>query len=57
MFMLVSVHKNFIKLNYLSPARINNYKIDATQELVALGVSNILGSFVSAYTVTGSFTR
>ena len=38
-------------------SRINNYKIVPTQELIALGVANILSSFVSAYPVTGSFSR
>ncbi|KAI8487397.1 hypothetical protein Bbelb_348660 [Branchiostoma belcheri] len=38
-------------------ARKGNYRIDATQELLAIGVTNILGSFVSAYPVTGSFGR
>ncbi|PVD37444.1 hypothetical protein C0Q70_00034 [Pomacea canaliculata] len=38
-------------------ARINNYKIDPTQELIAIGVSNIVSSFVSSYPVTGSFSR
>ncbi|CAH1794151.1 unnamed protein product [Owenia fusiformis] len=38
-------------------ARQNNYRIDANQELIAIGISNILGSFVSAYPVTGSFSR
>ncbi|KAL1392779.1 hypothetical protein pipiens_012240 [Culex pipiens pipiens] len=31
--------------------------IDATQEMIALGICNILGSFVSSMPVTGSFTR
>lgn len=31
--------------------------VDATQEMIALGVSNILGSFFSSIPVTGSFTR
>ncbi|NWI54177.1 S2611 protein, partial [Calyptomena viridis] len=35
----------------------NGYKIDANQELLALGVANILGSFVSSYPITGSFGR
>uniref|UniRef100_A0A672Q7X4 Sodium-independent sulfate anion transporter-like n=1 Tax=Sinocyclocheilus grahami TaxID=75366 RepID=A0A672Q7X4_SINGR len=35
----------------------NNYRIDANQELFAIGLTNILGSFVSAYPVTGSFGR
>lgn len=35
----------------------NNYRIDGNQELLAIGVTNIMGSFVSAYPVTGSFGR
>ncbi|XP_060767185.1 sodium-independent sulfate anion transporter isoform X2 [Neoarius graeffei] len=35
----------------------NNYRINANQELFAIGLNNILGSFVSAYPVTGSFGR
>ncbi|XP_042559798.1 sodium-independent sulfate anion transporter [Clupea harengus] len=35
----------------------NNYRIDPNQELFAIGVTNIMGSFVSAYPVTGSFGR
>nr|XP_023026089.1 sodium-independent sulfate anion transporter-like [Leptinotarsa decemlineata] len=31
--------------------------LDATQELIALGFSNIMGSFVQSMPVTGSFTR
>lgn len=31
--------------------------MDATQEMLALGISNIMGSFVKSMTVTGSFTR
>ena len=38
-------------------SRINKYKIYPTQELIALGAANILSSFVSAYPVTGSFSR
>lgn len=38
-------------------ARVNNYKIDATQELIAIGVANIVSSFVHSYPVTGSFSR
>ncbi|XP_077979767.1 sodium-independent sulfate anion transporter-like [Glandiceps talaboti] len=38
-------------------ARQNNYKIDTNQELIALGSANVLGSFVSSYPVTGSFSR
>lgn len=32
-------------------------KFDATQELIALGLSNIAGSFFSAFPATGSFSR
>ncbi|XP_022521077.2 sodium-independent sulfate anion transporter [Astyanax mexicanus] len=35
----------------------NNYRINANQELFAIGLTNILGSFVSAYPITGSFGR
>lgn len=35
----------------------NDYRIDTNQELLAIGVTNIMGSFVSAYPVTGSFGR
>ncbi|XP_063054679.1 sodium-independent sulfate anion transporter [Engraulis encrasicolus] len=35
----------------------NNYRIDPNQELFAIGITNIMGSFVSAYPVTGSFGR
>ena len=37
--------------------RINNYTIDPSQEMVAIGVSNIFGPFVGAYPATGSFSR
>uniref|UniRef100_A0A3B4AV92 STAS domain-containing protein n=1 Tax=Periophthalmus magnuspinnatus TaxID=409849 RepID=A0A3B4AV92_9GOBI len=35
----------------------NGYRIVANQELLAIGLTNIMGSFVSAYPVTGSFGR
>uniref|UniRef100_A0A8C4ZL47 Solute carrier family 26 member 11 n=1 Tax=Gadus morhua TaxID=8049 RepID=A0A8C4ZL47_GADMO len=35
----------------------NDYRVDANQELLAIGLTNIMGSFVSAYPVTGSFGR
>ena len=38
-------------------ARKNRYTVDASQELVALGIANCLSSFVSSYPVTGSFSR
>ncbi|XP_064395119.1 sodium-independent sulfate anion transporter-like isoform X2 [Halichondria panicea] len=38
-------------------ARKNGYKVDSSQELVALGLSNLASSFVGSYPVTGSFSR
>jgi len=35
----------------------HDYKIDAGGEMVALGVTNLVGSFFSCYPVTGSFSR
>ncbi|KAI9493598.1 sulfate transporter family-domain-containing protein [Zychaea mexicana] len=37
--------------------RRNNYKINADQEIIALGVANIIGCFFGAYPNTGSFSR
>ncbi|KAG8979203.1 hypothetical protein FRB94_007116 [Tulasnella sp. JGI-2019a] len=37
--------------------RVNGYKIDPNQELVAIGVTNTIGSFFNAYPATGSFSR
>lgn len=37
--------------------RKNNYKVDADQELVAIGVANLGSSFFLSYPVTGSFSR
>ncbi|GAB1598048.1 sodium-independent sulfate anion transporter-like [Argonauta hians] len=38
-------------------ARKNHYKLDPTQEFIALGVANIFSSFFSSYPVAGSFSR
>ncbi|XP_073444189.1 sodium-independent sulfate anion transporter isoform X2 [Dendrobates tinctorius] len=35
----------------------NSYRINTNQELLAIGMTNFLGSFLSAYPVTGSFGR
>ena len=32
-------------------------KLDSTQEMIAIGMSNLMGSFVSAFPVSGSFSR
>ncbi|KAI0049988.1 sulfate permease [Auriscalpium vulgare] len=37
--------------------RINGYKIDPNQELIAIGVTNTVGSVFNAYPATGSFSR
>ncbi|RIB04058.1 sulfate transporter family-domain-containing protein [Gigaspora rosea] len=37
--------------------RINDYKIVASQELIAVGATNAIGSFFGAYPATGSFSR
>ncbi|KAK1330753.1 hypothetical protein QTO34_008691 [Cnephaeus nilssonii] len=35
----------------------NHYRIDANQELLSIGLTNVLGSFFSSFPVTGSFGR
>ncbi|TQS32029.1 hypothetical protein Golomagni_07672, partial [Golovinomyces magnicellulatus] len=37
--------------------KVNNYIIDPSQEMVAIGITNILGPFLGAYPSTGSFSR
>lgn len=37
--------------------RINNYTIDPSQEFIAIGITNLLGPFIGAYSATGSFSR
>ena len=37
--------------------RVNNYTIDPSQEMIAIGVTNLLGPFLGAYPATGSFSR
>lgn len=38
-------------------AATNGYEIDATQEMLALGIANVVGAAFSCYPVTGSFSR
>ena len=38
-------------------ARSHRYRVDANQELIALGSANLLGSFTGSYPVTGGFSR
>jgi sodium-independent sulfate anion transporter 11 len=37
--------------------RVNNYTINPSQELVAIGFTNLLGPFLGGYPATGSFSR
>lgn len=37
--------------------RINDYKVIPDQEVIAIGVNNLIGTFFSAYPATGSFSR
>ncbi|KAF1997606.1 sulfate permease 2 [Amniculicola lignicola CBS 123094] len=45
----ISISKSF--------GRVNNYTINPSQELVAIGITNVLGPFLGAYPATGSFSR
>ncbi|KAI9103691.1 sulfate transporter family-domain-containing protein [Phlyctochytrium arcticum] len=40
-----------------SYGRLNGYRPDANQELIALGVTNFAGSFFGGFPATGSFSR
>lgn len=37
--------------------RVNDYKINPNQELIAIGFTNLVGTFFNAYPATGSFSR
>jgi len=45
----ISISKSF--------GRVNDYKIVPDQELIAIGVTNLIGTFFGAYPATGSFSR
>lgn len=45
----ISISKSF--------GRVNNYTIDPSQEMIAIGATNLLGPFLGAYPATGSFSR
>lgn len=45
----ISIAKSF--------GRVHDYKIDPNQEFIAIGVTNLVGTFFSAYPATGSFSR
>ncbi|ANB14441.1 Sul1p [Sugiyamaella lignohabitans] len=37
--------------------RVNDYRINPNQELIAIGTTNMIGTFFNAYPATGSFSR
>jgi sodium-independent sulfate anion transporter 11 len=37
--------------------RLNGYRVDSNQEIIALGIGNMFGPFFGGYSVTGSFSR
>lgn len=45
----ISIAKSF--------GRLNDYKIIPDQEVIAIGVTNLIGTFFNAYPATGSFSR
>ncbi|CDR47703.1 CYFA0S36e00606g1_1 [Cyberlindnera fabianii] len=45
----ISISKSF--------GRVNDYKIVPDQELIAIGATNLIGTFFNAYPATGSFSR
>ncbi|EPX74405.1 sulfate transporter [Schizosaccharomyces octosporus yFS286] len=45
----ISIAKSF--------GRVNDYKVIPDQELIAMGVTNLIGVFFNAYPATGSFSR
>lgn len=45
----ISIAKSF--------GRVNNYKVVPDQELIAIGATNLIGTFFHAYPATGSFSR
>ena len=51
--MLVLCLSVFLTLSYLAGGK----PVDASQEMIALGVCNLFGSFVQSMPTTGSFSR
>ena len=39
------------------PNKAKGEKVDASQEMIAIGTTNLIGSFLSAFPITGSFSR
>ena len=46
-----------INCNFLLAFLAGGKPIDASQEMIALGICNVMGSFVSSMPTTGSFSR
>ena len=42
---------------HLAFGRVNGYKINLNQELIAIGITNTIGTVFSAHPATGSFSR
>ena len=38
-------------------AKVYSYEVDSTQELIAMGFANCIGSFLGGFPVCGSFSR
>uniref|UniRef100_A0A1B0DCH0 SLC26A/SulP transporter domain-containing protein n=1 Tax=Phlebotomus papatasi TaxID=29031 RepID=A0A1B0DCH0_PHLPP len=53
----VAVAKAFCKYYFKGLRKAKGKTVDATQEMIALGMCNIMGSFVLSMPITGSFTR
>lgn len=51
------INADYVQAISKSFGRINNYQINPSQELIAIGVTNIFGPFFGAYPATGSFSR
>jgi len=52
-FILILEHVAIAK----SFGRINDYKVNESQELIAIGITNVIGSLFNGYPSTGSFSR
>ena len=50
-------HPSFTKLILMFDASAGGKPVDASQEMIALGLCNIFGSFVQSMPTTGSFSR
>ncbi len=53
----VSSCERDVDIDYAAFGRLNGYKINPNQELIAIGVTNAIGTVFGAYPATGSFSR